>query len=317
MNGCRIRVGLSTLLMSMLSCVPLPPSKPKPVDATHNNIDFTALFTNAAFSRSASYYTASAEHGVRRVAVSPNLVFETSHTGIKEPEPAGPQEEGGGDAQGKAIQSVARAPFLAFLGAHQLEVFPPAAARAFGGDVSCGARSCGDATWFERWLMVFRTSTAKQLEDAPTVAIAVREFGIGSVKLDVVVTTEKDGALSATVADPTKPSACAASAAEFPAFVLRAEVLSLKDGHLIAHIDESRPLQPVSSLKRNIVTTTLASRPVKDASGEESLVSETTDVTCENMHHELDSLIAEVGRSKVARLAAEELLRTGLGPVFR
>jgi hypothetical protein len=148
-------------------------------------------------------------------------------------------------------------------------------------------------------------------------AIAVREFGVGLVKLDVGVAKNNNGELSAVVSDLGRPSLCSASVTELPAFVLRAEVLSLRDGHLIAHIDETRPLRPASALKRSIVTTTVDTKTVKDAYGRESVINETTDVTCQNTQQQLTTLIEEIRRSQVARVAGEELLKTGFGPVFR
>ncbi len=165
--------------------------------------------------------------------------------------------------------------------------------------------------------MAFRTSTPKQLEDEPSLALAVREFGVGVVKLDVGVVKGKSGDLYAMLADPTKAFACPATASDLPAFVLRAEVVSLRDGRLIAHIDESRPLRPPGDLKRSIITSTTSTDTVKDAYGRESAVNQTTDVTCENAQHELAKLVEDIRRSQVARAAGEDLLKAGLGPVFR
>jgi hypothetical protein len=281
------------------------------MSTTHKTIDLGSLYSDPALARTASYYARSSEHALaRRVAIGSNLVFESAQSAIPEPPTTGPRDPALVNALGTPVHPALGATLLNLLASKQIEVYPPEAIRAIGTDASC-EKGCGASTWVERWIQGLHGASARQAEEFPAVALAVREFRLSVVKLELAIyKDQKTGELSLGVASADRPAACPTAVVEVPSIVLGAELISLRDGHLMAHIDEFRSIRPARNLVRSIIATETITKESQDPYGATKASTSVSNVECPNSWKEVSAFLEEVKRlPSLTTPPAEALLK--------
>jgi hypothetical protein len=204
---------------------------------------------------------------------------------------------------------------LNLLGSEQVEVYPPISSRSSAG---CDKSGACDGTWVERWIQLVRAGSPKSGEDLPAVVFAVRELGVGSVRVDLAISKDAaSGDLSLVVASSSQAFRCPAVTMEVPTLVFAAEAISLRDGRLLAHLDEIRPLRPDGDLTRTIVAMESVTWERGESSNRARSLPTNRDVECPNAWKAVASAFDEVRRSAATAMPAVDLLlKSTLAPLL-
>jgi hypothetical protein len=295
------------------------PTNPKP-EAKAITVDFSAVLEGRKESQ--SVYFAPGANLLRRVALSPNLVFEAARSSSTEPATAGPE---GGSAVGRTI-----APWLSYALLKELKRYDanPIPTVALPRTVETGGTErVLSGSWVERIIERNRHPVGKPratedvARDAPSSILAVREFEVGTLKVSVVTERTSAGDLLVRFERrPGEPSACPSTSIEMPLFRFSAEVLSANEGRYLARISESTVPGGTKDLaKRSITGTSWESEVVARAGATDGTTTyeaswKARDVSCENAMLEFEkvrSALAAVDRDSVAK----DLVSRGLAPL--
>ncbi|HEX8441457.1 hypothetical protein [Archangium sp.] len=236
------------------------PDAPKPTGPITRSVDFRPLFEQNV--QSYSVFLERDPNSMRRVLLGPNLVFEPSRSSLAEPRTVGPAigPNAGdvpqqGDALGEPISIKLSSMLLDFLGKRKSTVIAPVVTRRWWG--ALGPVDARDqATWVERLMLLSKKLSKEELngEELPTAALAVRQFGVSSSRLSVVaVRNPTTGELEYRQRrSPDEASVCPAAEFSLPAIFFSAEVVSIRDGRIIARIHERRTPKITQELRRSV-----------------------------------------------------------------
>ena len=163
---------LILLLLLATGCVTRQPVDRK-VDADRPSseevtLDFSPLFEQARKSHSVVSGGISRDH-LRRVLLSPNLVFESSRSSLKEPQTHGPKKSKSGApnlkrAVGRPVKMRLSTALIDFLTNRGTTVITPVISRAWQqyGWCSSDASWCNPGTWVERVMMLYQKTHARE-----------------------------------------------------------------------------------------------------------------------------------------------------------
>jgi hypothetical protein len=296
-----------------------------------------------------SFYSRTKEANLMdRVLLGPNLVFESSRSSLKEPNVVPP----GAPPQDKAIGDGVHFPHSAVLMSylateHNSKVLAPVLTRRFSCD--WWWNGCPEMTWMERLMMLSQSpssTTTKEggkettvtwggrnvlTADVPTVAMAVRQLGINSRRFAVTVQMNAKGDIEFKPrADPHEPSLCEASlTVDVPMITFQAEFVSMKDGQILARIDEER--SPSVTLDTRRVVPSVSYTPVTDTGftiyrdgepydGKYTYVKafETRNELCSNSLRAFGEVSTELQRILLAQVkpALTDLFRVTMDPLY-
>jgi hypothetical protein len=228
---------------------PIPAPPPRPATAIMT-ADFRALFVVEARSRSVYMPTRDPDWG-KRVLLGPNLVFEASRGALGEP-PAGaadavalaPEQH---DALGAPVDVALSSQLLVYLASKGSTVLAPAVVRRWSPEGGCAKDACAPMTWVERALLAQRahaggTKDAPRVDELPTAMLAVRQLGRTTTPTDVIV--QEDGATLRYRfrGAQTDASVCPPMSFDVPVVAFEAEIVSVRDGRILARIQETRQI---------------------------------------------------------------------------
>jgi hypothetical protein len=266
-------------LVGCIKQVPRSEDAPRPADA-QAILSLAPLASAASASRSA--FTQPRERDLMsRVLLSPNLVFEASRSSSAEPKTVGPKGASDStpnleDALGEPVDISLSTRLIEYLSMRGSVVLAPAITRRFSDLWWCSDVSkCPQATWVERLMMLYglkrwaidpkereaeRPSGPPQEvrpQDLASVAFAVRALSFGYRTKEAVVERTGDGEYAVRLKrggqDPG--GLCSDLKVQIPLVLFQAELVSLKDGRILARIHEER-MPPVSAATRQSFTST-------------------------------------------------------------
>lgn len=246
--------------------IPTAPPRPAPTTTT---ADFRAVFAADARSRSVYTQVRDPDWGAR-ILLGPNAVFESSRSTLSDAQVAGP--EGGAspapdqhDALGAPIDMALSNRLLNYLVGKGSVVLAPAVTRRWSAEWWCPRESCASMSWVERALLAPRVKPAAakdaprvdvRADELPTATLAVRRLGRATIHAEVVV--QADGAsliyrFRRSLADE---SLCPPVSFDVPVLVFEAEIVSVRDGRILARIEEARqiviPSQAVAEIEASV-----------------------------------------------------------------
>jgi hypothetical protein len=320
------------------------PDKPKPADES-GIANFEALFEQKVLSRSV-YPKPKDPELLRRVLLGPNLVFESSRSSLEEPRTIGPANAATPapdmqDALGGPIAIELSSALMKYLSDKGSVLLAPAVTRRWSWEWWCTPSWCPKTTWVERLILMGQKppatgaspSTEFRAEDLPTAALAVRRLGTWSQKMDVVAeaAAERSEIVFRPRRSKDEPSVCPTISLEIPVVAFMAEIVSLKDGRILARIDEQRTPRLTADFKLSISTkswkpktdkgyTTYDASTNRPVGGGYVYVSDWTaeDRGCASAQEAYKELVELAYRQRDAQLASTvgEILSVGLDPLY-
>lgn len=281
--------------------------------------------------------------------LGPNLVFESSRSSLKEPAIVPPGEPPQDRAVGTTVNFPHSAVLMIYLSTEKnSKVLAPVLTRRFSCD--WWLTGCPEMTWMERLMMLSQTPTSTTTKeggkeitttwagrnvltsDVPTVAMAVRQLGINRRRFPVVVQLSGKGDIEFKPrSDASEPSLCPADlAVDVPMITFQAEFVSMKDGQIIARIDEERSPSVTFDTRRTVWS--VSYQPVNETAhtiyqdgepydGKYTYVSSyrTQNVLCTNALQAFTDVSAELQRLLLAQVkpALTDLFRVTLDPLYQ
>jgi hypothetical protein len=184
----------------------------------------------------------------RRILVSPNLVFESSRSSLTEPNTMGPstlQKESPSllDALGRPVSIEMSTLLLRYLSGRNKQVVVPAVTRRWS--LCNEAAPCLQSTWVERVLVQAQRTRMDQLaaedrESFPDSMLAVRTLGLYYNEVPLIAL--RDEAQKTIVIKKRRfegeKSDCELPPLRTVGVAVEAEVVNIKDGTIIARVDE-------------------------------------------------------------------------------
>lgn len=248
----------------------------RPPDET-GTISLATLASSSTLSR--SVFTQPRERDLMsRVLLSPNVVFESSRSSGAEPKTIGPR--GGSDATpnledalGRPVEISLSTRLMEYLSGRGTLMLAPAITRRFSDYWWCSdVNKCPQATWVERLMMLYGLKRwnidpeAKGREGPPptneprpqdlaTAALAVRELDLSVREATAVVelTGPAQYEIRLRRGPNDNPGVCGDVTVKVPMVNFQAELISMKDGRLLARINEARsPKTQVGALRRAV-----------------------------------------------------------------
>jgi hypothetical protein len=235
------------------SCSGSPPPR-----ETSYLVDFRPVF--AGTSRSNSLVASGPQkEAMKRVLVAPSLVFESSRSSVLEPKTVGPSgatvdTPWREDALGSPVSTRLSSLLLRHLASKGSVLVTPVASRRLALEAGCADKACPPATWVERMYLASQR-TGVPAEDLPSAVLGIQALGMLPRKIYVVV-EEMEGGKPTYQVRPRKSSMEESECEDdrwirVPAIAFSAEMVSLKDGRLMARIDEERAVQPTVDYRRS------------------------------------------------------------------
>jgi hypothetical protein len=320
------------------------PDAVRPADKS-GTANFGPIFQQKVLSN--SVYTKPKEvELMRRVLLGPNLVFESSRSSLEEPKTIGPANAHApapdlADALGEPVAIELSSALLKIISDKGSTVMAPAVTRRWSWEWWCTPSWCPKTTWVERLILMNQKPQASAQAggqaqeiatgELPTAAMAVRRLGIWNKKIEVVA--ERSAAESEVVFRPRRSkddsSLCAPITLQIPVVAFMGEILSLKDGRILARIDEQRSprlnlnLTPPVSMQSWKPTRTTGYTELYNGrpySGSYGYISGWTaeENFCESAITAYQGLMEEVSKQLDTQLPAtvEEIIRLGLQPLY-
>jgi hypothetical protein len=288
--------------------------------------DFRDVFAQRTTSN--SVYAAIEPGLLRRVMLSPNLVFESSRSSVDEPPTHGPQgappsTPNLADALGRPVDIWLSSALMSELTRRKAHLVAPAASR-YWADV-CD-KTCNAGTWLERLLVRYRTAKPGELEELPTAALAVRDLGLSWRESEVVATRSGDDLIFRPRQNPTDESACKPTTVQVPQVRFSAELVSLRDGRILARIDETRTPSFRGSMQQKVDAARYTAshqdgyefwQNGSPSHGRYQFVASwaETRVECENALSEYKRIRDNLLRDVDVAALAKEILAAGLDPL--
>jgi hypothetical protein len=203
---------------------------------------------------------------MRRVLLSPNLVFEASRSSTDEPRtygPSGEDRDGSPDlphALGRPVPITLSTILLRHLATRNKLAIAPAITRRWNGCTD-GA-TCPPASWVERVLLQAQRARMEQMsaeerENFPDSVLAIRTFGPYAAEIPLVA-IRNEGTKTIELRKrrfPDEKSDCDLPPMRTFGIALEAELLNIGNGTLIARIDE-RNLPKVPNIQKREVAAT-------------------------------------------------------------
>jgi hypothetical protein len=243
--------------------------------------NFALLFNRHV--RANSVYLAKEPGLMKRVLLSPNLVFESSRSSVEEP-PIVPVFSGELHyAYGSAVAFSMSSILMQYLSLKGSELLAPVVTRRWDSGWWCAAKDCRPTTWIERILMQGHyhaiDKDGKPIRDTgdkndhelnlPTAALAVRAFAEGPD--DFTAIASYDPSAHELIFRPqqagAEPSVCKPRKFNVPAVLFQAEMVSITNGRILARIDEERTpdVLRVVPLKREyaVLNTSVTAAPTE------------------------------------------------------
>lgn len=270
---CALVLGLGLQLgcASVVTKARIPDAK-LPGPAKQRTVSFAPIFEGRLNSN--SVYAGKEPGLMRRVLLSPNLVFESSRSSVDEPKTVGPAKPTQGtpwlpDALGEPVEIQLSSMLMNYLSAPPRSslLLAPALTKKWDPAFWCiGTKDCLEATWVERLILMQLKAPTREgkepagadgkAEDLPTCAFAVRRLGSAQMTLPVVASYNSNNELEFRPRrSESEPSVCEQLSLTFPVVQFQAELVSLKDGRLLARIDETRSPQLSGETRRQIFAT--------------------------------------------------------------
>jgi hypothetical protein len=282
------------------------PDKPRP-QAKLETVSFTTLFNQVVYS-SPAFPNAPVDRALmQRVLVSPNVVFESSRSSLAEavvtgPPASQPAAPGMGHALGKPISAQLSGMLLRFLMSKGTVVLAPAVMRRWCGE------GCAVNSWVERLLLLYRVG-AKGIEPErvgdpamlPTSLLAVRQLEAGPSPLDVYVVRNREHQRMEVKLHPGEGDSilCYLPEVPVPAVWFQAEMVSIRDGRILARVDERVTAATTAALDVDVVAVEWKPVRSRESSGIRSYeyVSswEPERILCATVRQELQGLVARNG----------------------
>jgi hypothetical protein len=318
------------------------PDKPRPADQS-GVVNFEAVLMQKVASH--SVYTRPKEpHLMRRLLLSPNLVFESSRSALDETgvtQATALSAPITSSASGDPVDIDLSTSLFKYLSNKGSIIIAPAVTRRGSWEGGCGNTPCPKTTWVERLIPANHKSPGPTsgrtvepgIADQPTAALAVRRLGISHSEIDVVAVNNP--AQYELLFRPRRAkgeaSVCGPVTLSLPVISFMAEVISLKDGRILARIDEQRTprfimeLKPVVVLKTWRKQTATGHTSVDAASGsprggeytyvQDWIPEETGCRSALNAFRELQEEAYRQMESKLAGTVAD-ILQIGLDPLY-
>lgn len=299
---------------------PAPQSASRPPDL-HATVDFSGLFVADPSGLQRSVTADVPDGFMRRVLLSPNLVFESSRATVAEGATVGPSEGSGaephlGNALGAPIGAEYSSLLMRQLHQRGSQMIAPAILRRWCHEDD----ACAAASWVERALLL--TATDRLGADAPTAALAVRELGWAGVRVRVIVDEERSGG---QVRVALRPASSAGTSGRCPslelpvvAYRFSAELLALPSGEVVARIDERRPVAiPPEAATVTVRHSTTRAIEARDGLGRSYVESYRPEhVLCDEIAGAYDRMLQGVGsRASLETLIA--MVAEALAPLYR
>jgi hypothetical protein len=272
--------------MAAAACAPKAPprarSVPRPA-VERVSVDYSLLFDGPRWSNTV-YAEPREPDLMKRVAIGPNLVFAASRSSLSEPYTTGPTAGPISDPVGDPVAVAFSTVLLRYLNERGSQIFAPAAFRRW-----CSTADCASHTFVERLLLSRQGATSDA--NLPTVALAVRRLGISWKTIDVVAEETEKRLVLRPRRNQQELTACPAlRRLEVPTIALSVELVSARDGRLLARIDEYMPPQVEEGVVRDVVSLSWEPRRMRGRSpqGSYQYVARWTpkDVACDNAGRE-------------------------------
>ena len=325
---------LFTSIAMAAGCATVPPrpdDMARPPDEA-GQVDFSALFGRSFGSN--TVIVSSREPGLmRRVMVSPNVMFESSRSSVPEPDTVGPASPpptapDQRNALGTPISIADSSSLLRYLVDHRSTVIAPAVTRVW-----CGAEAnCTAASWVERVLLMARAAPESTTPDTagadenrfslPTALMAVRALGSSNFELPIVVEDVERGRFRVRLAQYSgEPTQCPGLRLAVPYVAFSGEVVSASSGQVIARVDEVRAIATQVQLTRRV--TVRSWQPVERQvtygqitytfTGDWSPVP----LLCDSVQRQYTAIRRETGDAADTSSTVIELIRSSLDPLYR
>ena len=332
-------------------------------------VDFAPLFSSATSrNNSVPLHPKPDKDLMRRVLLSPNLVFEASRTSLEEPKVSGAGAGGGElnlkDALGYAVRADFSSVLINALIEHGSIPIAPVVTRRWNDDWWCPTTKNCYSTWMERLMLLWQQhagpdhATDKALgnrettapgaskesapheamfparqplpDDLPTVAMAVRTLGVSVREMPVAVERSEEGNLVFRPTEPgsNEPSFCGQLSLKIPEVAFQAEIVSTRDGRIIARIDESKRETMNGNLRRTIVASAFKAvkktgytlldngKPVEESGYQYIKEYEEVDSSCENAQRAYRELISEFDKKHDSAALVQGLVNTTLSRLY-
>lgn len=315
------------------------PDKARPADV-QSVANFKALFELPLHSR--PVFALPKEPGLMdRLLLSPNLVFESSRSSLEEPKTVGPAGATRDapwlpDALGEPVDIKLSTILMNYLSEKKSKMLAPVLSRRWGWEAGCTKETCQN-TWVERLILLQQKTPAQgdkpaaetHAKELPTAAFAVRRLGIAHDKIQVTVVAGSEGQelVFRPAAASGEASLCPALSLKIPVVAFMAEIVSLRDGRILARIDEQRVARTTLDARRRFVT--VAWRAVEQQDFTRNDLGHTAayayvadwqqvDVRCAQAAKAYDEVRRAFEAELAARLpdAVAEILKTTLDPLY-
>ena len=331
-------------------------------------VDFSGVFEKTKYSNSVLAPRLDRKF-MDRILLSPNVVFESSRSSMYEPKTFGPkagsepQAPTLKNALGKQISIDNSTSLVEFLVEHGSQPVAPVVTRLWTNHDWCDGKNCPNSTWVERVMLLhqqkmrdgesgkygggFESAQGSQKavqmqmaaeatgtlnkDELPTSALAVRSLGLYLMDVPIVA-KEYEGRiivhqLGAT--DSQGESLCPDLVFEIPVASFQAEIVSVRDGRLLARLDERRAINPeislTASINRYVIEAIRKSaykresngNPIESSKYEYIAEWRRQDVTCDQIRSVADGLERRIKNGIGADLAVDRLMKQSLGKLYR
>ena len=296
------------LVVFMTGCASIqPPPEPEKVP-----VNFDVVF--AQVDNSETVVTRPVDRArMQRVLLSPNIVFESSRSSLRDPWTVGPRDSQADpnhleDAVGAPVDIPLSTALIRYLETQDTVMVAPAISRVLEGEANESPMRYG--TWVETIMRFHSPKNASAFEDQelPTTAFAVRHLGLRWQ--EVFVDVERLGdRYRAFPSQPGGTKVCRNLRVEVPVLVFEAELLNLDDGQIFARVSEA-----ISADVSHIELEQHVVRALPQLTGNGWMLDDTE--FCANIEKEIRTISSEVAARFNEKERAAMIIERGLQPLF-